>query len=433
MYRLGDAASREGNVFVKIVYMTREYPPHVYGGAGVHVEHLTRQTARMAEVEVKCFGDQYAPCSNPSVKGYPFHEGLFQGNPLKVKQAFMALQTCLHFNATPIEADVVHTHTWYAAWGGLLAKLGYGIPLVVTVHSLEPLRPWKREQLGRGYDVSSWVERAALEAADAVIAVSENDRREILTRFAVDPERVTVVPNGIDHDFFRPVAATDWLTRYGVDPKRRYVLFLGRVSRQKGIHHFVRAAHWIDPNVQIVLCAGSPDTVEMETEIQSAWTNLQRARPHTLWIREMVPREAAVQLYSHAAVFCCPSIYEPFGIINLEAMACETPVVASAVGGIPDVVVDGETGMLVPFTRRSADDPEPADPERFARELAEAVNTILRNPERGKAMGRKGRERVIADFGWDRVAERVMAVYRRVCDSAEAMDASPAQDHQEPQ
>lgn len=416
---------------MKVVYLTCEYPPHVYGGAGVHIEHLVREMARMAEVEVRCFGDQDAPSSNPVVRGYPLREGLFEGNPKRVRKAFMVLQTCLHFNAAPIVADLVHTHTWYAAWGGLLAKLGYGLPLVVTVHSLEPLRPWKREQLGRGYEVSSWVEKAALEAADAVIAVAENDRREILARFAVAPERLAVIPNGIDAEVYRPVEGIEALGRYGIDPDRPYVLFLGRVSRQKGIHHFIRAARSMAPEVQVVMCAGSPDTPDLEQEIQLAWAELQRARPHSRWIREMVPGEVAVQLYGHAAVFCCPSIYEPFGIINLEAMACETPVVASAVGGIPDVVVDGETGLLVPLPRRSATDPEPADPEGFARDLAKAVNTIVFNPERGKAMGRKGRQRVVARFGWNRVAEQVMAVYRRVCGRPEEASATPGKKQRE--
>lgn len=392
--------------------MTREYPPHLYGGAGVHVEYLAREMACLATVEVKCFGDQEVGFGNPLVKGYPFREDMFEGNPRRVKQALMTLLTCMHFNAAPIEADVVHCHTWYAAWGGILAKLCYGTPLVVTVHSLEPLRPWKREQLGHGYDLSSWVEKTALEMADAVIAVSKSDREEILARFNVAPERVRVVPNGIDSNQYRRVMTTGALEKYGVDQDAPYVLFLGRVTRQKGIVHFVNAIRHLNPEIQVVLCAGSPDTPEIALEVETAMVSVQKIRKNMVWIREMVTREAAIELYSHASVFCCPSIYEPFGIINLEAMACETPVVGSAVGGIKEVVVPGETGELVAFEPTSADDPEPAKPREFARDLAQAVNKLVVDEGLRKEMGRKGRERVVGAFGWDRVASRVMEVYQ---------------------
>lgn len=397
---------------LRVVYMTREYPPHIYGGAGVHIEHLASHMARLAEVQVKCVGDQQVAQPHLSVQGYPLEDGLFDANPLKVKQALMVLLTGMRFNALPIEADVVHCHTWYAAWGGILAKLCYGLPLAVTVHSLEPLRPWKREQLGRGYDVSSWVEKTALEMADRVIAVSESDRKEILSRFQVADDRVRAIPNGVSPEVYRPVSSTACLSHYGIDPATPYVLFLGRVSRQKGIHHFLRACRHIDPGVQIVLCAGNPDTPGLAEEIEAGWAALQKERRGLVWIHDMIPRQRAVELYSHAAVFCCPSVYEPFGIINLEAMACETPVVASAVGGINDVVVHGETGFLVPFERRSPDDVEPRDPARFARELAHSINHLLRERELAATMGRKGRQRVIGHFGWDRVAEQVLAVYR---------------------
>ena len=391
--------------------MTREYPPNVYGGAGVHVEYLAREVARHATVEVKCFDGQRATFGNPSVIGYPFGRDMFEGNPRRVRQTLMVLQTCMHFNAAPIEADVVHCHTWYSMWGGVLAKICYGIPLVVTIHSLEPLRPWKREQLGRGYDLSSWVERTALEMSDAVIAVSSSDREQILARFAVDPERLSVIPNGVDTRLYRPVGTKIFLERYGIDTERPYVLFLGRVSRQKGIDHFLRAAFHFDSETQIVLCASAPDTPELLLEIEDLVSTLEGERGSIVWVRNMVEREAAIELYSHAAVFCCPSIYEPFGIINLESMACETPVVASAVGGINDVVVHGETGYLVGFEAMSPEDASPREPEKFARDLAEAVNRLVVDYGLRSAMGRRGRERVVVEFGWDAVAARVLEVY----------------------
>lgn len=399
---------------MKILYMTREYPPHVYGGAGVHVEYLAREMARHATVEVKCFGNQSIGFGNPAVTGYPFASGMFEGNPRRVKQALMALQTCLHFNAAPVEADVVHCHTWYSMWGGILAKICYGVPLVVTVHSLEPLRPWKREQLGRGYDLSSWVEKTALEMADAVIAVSRSDAGEILARFAVAPDRLRVIPNGIDTLQYQPVTTQGALEKYRIDPDVPYVLFLGRVSRQKGIGHFVNSVRYLAPDVQVVLCAGSPDSPEIAFEIERAVSRVDRGLHRLIWIRDMVSRETAVELYSRAAVFVCPSIYEPFGIINLEAMACETPVVASAVGGIREVVVHGETGFLVEFEPRGPDDAEPADPTGFSQDLARRVNALLADPGLRADMGRKGRERVVRQFGWGAVAVMVAEVYGEV-------------------
>jgi len=399
---------------MKVVIMTREYPPHVYGGAGVHVEYLARELARMATVEVKCFGEQRLDFGNPAVHGYPFGSDMFEGNPRRVRQALMVLQSCLHFNAAPVEADVVHCHTWYSMWGGILAKICYGVPLVITVHSLEPLRPWKREQLGRGYDLSTWVEKTAIEMADAVIAVSETDRQEIANRFQVAKNRLQVIPNGIDTRQYGPVASTSALEKYGIDPGRPYVLFLGRVSRQKGIGHFVSACRQLKPEIQAVICASAPDTSAFALEIEKSVEVVQKERGNVIWIREMVTRPEAIELYSHAAVFCCPSIYEPFGIINLEAMACETPVVASRVGGIKEVVVPGETGFLVEFAPAAPDDFEPAEPERFASELAARMNELVANENLRRAMGRKGRERVVSQFGWAAVAEKVLAVYDMV-------------------
>jgi glycogen synthase len=370
----------------------------------------------MATVEVKCFGEQRFDFGNPSVHGYPFGSDMFEGNPRRVRQALMVLQSCLHFNAAPVEADVVHCHSWYAMWGGILAKICYGVPLVITVHSLEPLRPWKREQLGRGYDLSSWVEKSALEMADAVIAVSESDRREIASRFQVADNRLSVIPNGIDTSQYRPVTTFSALEKYGIDPDRPYVLFLGRVSRQKGISHFIAASHHLKPEIQAVICASAPDTSELALEIEKSVETLQKERGNVIWLQEMVTRPEAIELYSHAAVFCCPSIYEPFGIINLEAMACETPVVASRVGGIKDVVVEGETGFLVDVDPVAPDNSEPADPQKFAVALAARMNELVADEKLRHAMGCKGRQRVVAKFGWGAVAEKVFAVYGAMTD-----------------
>jgi glycogen synthase len=398
---------------MNVLYLTREYPPHVYGGAGVHIEHLAREMARLETVRVLCFGEQDAPEANPAVKGLPYGDGLFAGADSRARGALAALETNLRMTATEPDADVVHCHTWYSHFAGILARQALGIPLVITVHSLEPLRPWKREQLGRGYDLSCWIERQALEMADGVIAVSKHDHAALLELFDLDPARVSVVPNGIDADVYSPRHDPEVLRGYGVDPDVPYVLFLGRITRQKGIGHFLAAARRLPTDVQVVICAGDADTEELSHEVVTAVDALRAERPHVAWIQEMVPRANAIALYSHAAVFCCPSVYEPFGIINLEAMACETPVVASRVGGIPDVVVPGETGELVPLVARSANDPEPDDPDAFAAGLAEAMTTLLADPERRARQGRAGRQRVIDEFGWDAVARKVQGVYRQ--------------------
>jgi glycogen synthase len=293
----------------------------------------------------------------------------------------------------------------------MLAKLAYGIPLVLTVHSLEPLRPWKREQLGGGYDVSTWVERTAIEAADAVVAVSNGTRGDVLRLFDLDPARVHVIHNGIDADFYRPDPATDALERHGIDPSVPYVLFVGRITRQKGIVHLVRALHHLAPGIGVVLCAGQPDTSEIAREMTEGVRAVQAERPNVVWIGEMVSREEVRQLYSHAAVFCCPSVYEPFGIINLEAAACQTPVVASAVGGIPEVVVDGETGLLVPV-ELSPDDPmRPLDPDRFELNLAGAINALMADATTREVMGRAGRQRAVESFSWASIARQTVTLY----------------------
>jgi glycogen synthase len=331
--------------------------------------------------------------------------------PEYLRPVFGAMGRNVAWAATNVDADVVHCHTWYSHLGGILIQQGYGIPLVVTVHSLEPLRPWKREQLRGGYELSCWVEQTALSMAEAVVAVSEGTRQDILRVSSVRPERVRVIYNGIDTGLYRPVEATEALERYGVDPSRPYVLFVGRITRQKGIVHLARAIPSIDSSAQVVLCAGAPDTPEIGAEMQAAVADAERRRGGVIWIREMLPREAVVQFYSHATVFCCPSIYEPFGIINLEAMACGTPVVASAVGGIPEVVIDGETGLLVPLEQHQESPFEPLDPARFSADLAAAINRLLGDPALRQRMVRAGRQRVEARFAWPAIAEQTRALY----------------------
>lgn len=396
---------------MKALLLTNEYPPSIYGGAGVHVEFLSRDLAKLVDVDVRCFGDQHVDDGRLTVRGFGLDDSAFTA-PKTLTPVFGAFSRNLAMAATNVDANVVHVHTWYTHLGGVTIKQAYGIPLVLTTHSLEPLRPWKREQLGGGYDASAWVERMAIEMADAVIAVSQGTRDDVIRLFNVDPARVHVIHNGIDLELYRPVSETDALERYGVDPSRPYVLFVGRITRQKGIVHLVRAIPELDPDVQVVLCAGAPDTPEIAAEMEQAVAEARAARPGIIWIQEMVSRDVAVQLYSHATVFCCPSVYEPFGIINLEAMACARPVVASAVGGIPEVVADGETGVLVPVELRSDEPMTPVDPDRFARDLASAVNTLMAEPARREAMGIAGRRRAVEQFSWSSIADQTVALYR---------------------
>jgi glycogen synthase len=329
-----------------------------------------------------------------------------------LKSAFGAVRRCIDFNTTNIDADLVHCHTWYSHFGGILTKLNYGIPLVITTHSLEPLRPWKREQLAGGYDFSLWVEKTALEMADAIIAVSRETKRDIERLFEVDPARVHVTHNGIDLDEYRKVQSTAALKRHEIDPERPYLLFVGRITRQKGIIYLVRAIEFMDRDFQIVLCAGAPDTKEIAVEMNKALAAAKRKRPDIFWIEEMLDRKAVVELYSHAAVFCCPSIYEPFGIINLEAMACGTAVVATAVGGIKEVVVDGETGFLVPLKQMKESPFAPANPEKFARDLAARINQLMRDRPLREKFGRAGRKRAEKCFSWSAIARKTEALYR---------------------
>jgi starch synthase len=390
---------------LRVDLLTREYPPDVYGGAGVHVEYLARELRQLSDTRVHCFGDPAVP-GEPGVARYADPVGLAGANA-----ALRTMGVDLEMAAGCAGTSVVHSHTWYANLAGHTAKLLYGVPHVVTTHSLEPLRPWKAEQLGGGYALSSWCERTAIGAADAVIAVSAGMRRDVLAAYpAVDPDRVRVVPNGIDTAQYAPDPGTDVLSRLGIDPSRPSVTYVGRVTRQKGLPYLLRAARTLPPETQLVLLAGAPDTPEIAAEVEGLVAELKATREGVVWVLAMLPKTEVIQVLTHSTVFVCPSIYEPMGIVNLEAMACETPVVATATGGIPEVVVDGVTGLLVPITQKA--DGTPTDQDRFVADLADAINQILANPSRSKAMGRAGRARAVADYSWSAIAEQTLAIYR---------------------
>ena len=395
----------------KVAIFSKEYPPYVYGGAGVHVEYLSRELARLVPVEVRCFGDQHIDDGNLTVRGYPMWDEMGKNTDPRFTGATDAFARSLAMAKDNLDANVVHCHTWYTDMGGLLAGKLWGVPYVLTIHSLEPLRPWKVEQLGNAYHLSAWMERTAIEQADAVIAVSRETRDDVLRLFNIAPERVHVIHNGIDLQQYRRTDATDALERYGVDPGKPYVLFVGRITRQKGIIHLVNAIPDIDPSLQVVLCAGAPDTPEIGREMAERVEAVSADRGNVIWIQEMLARPDVIQFYSHATVFCCPSVYEPFGIINLEAMACETAVVASAVGGIKEVVVPGETGLLVDLQLKPGTF-DPVDPGKFARDLADAVNTVARDESLRERFGRNGRRRVEEHFSWTAIAHRTLDLYR---------------------
>ncbi|WP_263792998.1 glycogen synthase [Salinibacter sp.] len=401
---------------MKVAILTNEYPPNVYGGAGVHVEYLTRELATLDggqhEIEVLCFGTQDETHDNLRVRGVAPDFELPRQDERHAK--FMdAMARDLVMAGSVADADIIHGHTWYSHLAGCLAKQLTGGRLVLTTHSLEPHRPWKREQLGRGYDGSSWVEQTAYETADGIVAVSGAMKEDVQDLYDVGDADTQVIHNGIDVDQYRPRPDRSTLEEYGVDPDRPFVLFVGRITRQKGILHLVEAIHHFDDDVQVVLCAGAPDTEEIGAEMER---RVETARAETdnriVWLAEMLPREDVITMYTHASVFVCPSVYEPFGIINLEAMACETPVVASRVGGIPEIVVPDETGLLVDVDPTGGDDVEPADPDAFAHGLADGVNALMRDPERREQMGTAARRRVEAQFSWTAIAEQTLAFYK---------------------
>ena len=395
---------------MKVLFLTNEYPPNIYGGAGVHVVYLSRELAKTMPVEVRCFGNQRIEEGNLRVIGFDVDTSNFTC-PKPLRSAFGAVRRCTDFNTMNIDADLVHCHTWYTHFGGILAKKNYAIPLVITVHSLEPLRPWKREQLAGGYDFSLWVEKTALEMTDAVIAVSNETKADIERLFDVDPARVHVIHNGIDLEEYYKVHSTAALKRFHIDPTKPYLLFVGRITRQKGIVHLVRAIDSMDSDFQIVLCAGAPDTPEIAAEMNEAVAKAKSKRDGIIWIEEMVDRKTAIELYSNAAVFCCPSIYEPFGIINLEAMACETAVVATAVGGIKEVVVDGETGFLVPLEQMKETPFDPLNLAKFSCDLAVRINQLMQDRQLREKFGKAGRKRAEEDFSWSAIARETEELY----------------------
>ncbi len=399
---------------MRVGLMTREYPPNVYGGAGVHVEYLSRELARTIDVEVHCWGTQNFDDGNLHVRGAEPWAQLSEGSHAKYKTALETLSLNLAQMSPLASIDIVHTHTWYVAMAGFLAKKLFDIPFVLTTHSLEPLRAWKAEQLGSGYAMSSWMERTAILDADAVIAVSQGTRTDILRAYPeIDPGRIHVIYNGIDLNEYQKTSDTTALLKYGVNPDLPYVLFVGRITRQKGVTHLVEAIQYLPAGTQVVLCAGAPDTPEIATEMREKVAEARAINRNVVWIEKMVTKPEAIQLYSNAAVFCCPSVYEPFGIINLEAMACQAPVVASATGGILEVVVDGETGYLVPFQQ----DPVttfPLHPDAFARDLAEKISDLLAHPEKAKRFGEAGRRRVEATFAWSAIADQTVDLYRKL-------------------
>ncbi len=382
---------------MRISLVTREWPPDIYGGAGVHVEHLVPELRKLIDVDVHCFGDEKAGAT-----AYGVPSNLAQANP-----AIQTLGINLEMLGNFSDSQVIHTHTWYANMAGHLGGLLHGLPHVITAHSLEPRRPWKAEQLGGGYQISSWAEVTAYESASAIIAVSNGMRSDILDCYPqLDPAKIKVVYNGIDTEVISKVADNSALTKYGIDPDRPYVLFVGRITRQKGIMHLLRAAELLPPEVALVLCASSPDTPELGAEVSAQIAKLAETRTGVHWLKDQLPRPELIQVLSHASVFACPSIYEPLGIVNLEAMACEVPVVASDVGGIPEVVVDGTTGYLVHYDEMNV--------AEFESNFAVALEKVIFNSDSAKQLGTAGRARAVSDFGWDRIAKQTVEIYQSV-------------------
>ncbi len=403
---------------MRVVILTREYPPEVYGGAGVHVEYLSRELARLTAVEVRCFGAERESAEG-SLTVHPYGPWEALAGTEAGLSALQTMSVDLVMAAGLERASLVHSHTWYTNLAGHVAKLLYDVPHVMTSHSLEPLRPWKAEQLGAGgYALSRFCERAAIEAADAVIAVSSQMREDILTCYSwIDGDRVVVIRNGIDAEEYRPDPATDVLESHGIDPARPTVIFVGRITLQKGLTHLLDSARHLDRHAQLVLCAGAPDTPEIAEEVATKVQRLQQERGDVVWIDRMLQRREVIQLMSHATVLVCPSLYEPLGIVNLEAMACGTAVVATATGGIPEVVEDGVTGYVVPFDPRTDGHLAPRDPEAFTQALAERVNALIADPGLAAKLGEAGRQRVVEEFSWSAVAQETLTLYHRLLDT----------------
>ncbi len=404
---------------MKVLIYTREYPPYVYGGAGVHVEYLARELSRLMDVEVRCFGDQDRIDGRLTIMGFKPDELHMKSTNPQLIPILNTLNTCVQMNSGKLDADLIHCHTWYGQFAGIVSKLCYGTPLILTTHSLEPLRPWKREQLGRGYDASCWIEKTAIEMADRVIAVSNEAKQDVLNHFNVAEGKISVIYNGIDLEEYKATTDTSALDKYKVDKSKPFILFVGRITRQKGIIHLVNAIKYINSEVQIVLCASAPDTEEILIEMKVSVEAVMKTRSNIVWITEMLPKNEVIQFYSHAAVFCCPSIYEPFGIINIEAMACGTPVVASRVGGIKEVVVDGETGILVPLEQEKTAPFEPSNPDKFSYDLAVGINRLLADKDLRGMMASRGRKRVEKHFNWKAIAIQTQELYKSILSDAQ--------------
>ncbi len=399
---------------MKIALFSNEFPPNIYGGAGVHIDFLSQELARLGQVEVRCFGNQSEQTDAMHVLGIQSSLNKMEDDSNPHLKMFHNLSRNVEMAQHTLEADVIHCHTWYTHLAGIFSRELLQVPLILTTHSLETHRPWKVEQLGNGYFLSRWIEHHAYNTADGVIAVSQQMKTDVVEAYGINPEKVTVIHNGIDPEFYKPTIDTDLLHQYGIDPDIPFVLFVGRITRQKGISQLIAAAHYFNADCQIVLCAGAPDTPEIAQETEELIAELQSKRSGVILISEMLPREKIKVLYSHARVFACPSLYEPFGIINLEAMSCETPVVGSAVGGIPEIIIEGETGYLIELESVSRTDFNPKNPVEFQKSFAAKINRLLDDENLANQMGKAGRQRVLNIFSWESIAKTTYAYYEEV-------------------
>ena len=399
---------------MKIALFTNEFPPNIYGGAGVHIDFLSQELSKLGQVEVRCFGTQDEELNSMNVLGIQSSLTKMEDVTNPHIKMFHNLSKNVEMSQHTQEADVVHCHTWYTHLAGIFTRELLQIPLILTTHSLETHRPWKVEQLGNGYFLSRWIENHAYNTSDGVIAVSEQMKTDVVEAYGINPEKVTVIHNGIDPEFYKPTFDNDLLREYGINPEVPFVLFVGRITRQKGISQLISAAKYFNKNCQIVLCAGAPDTPEIAKETEGLINELKSQRTGVILISEMLPREKIKVLYSHARVFACPSLYEPFGIINLEAMSCETAVVGSEVGGIPEIIVEGKTGYLIPLESVSRTNFNPKNPEAFQKEFASKINILLDDENLAKTMGKAGRAKVLEKFSWESIAKTTYNYYQEV-------------------
>lgn len=399
---------------MKIALFSNEFPPNIYGGAGVHIDFLSHELAKLAEVEVRCFGNQLEENDKMNVIGIQSSLTKMEDDTNPHIKMFHNLSKNVEMSQHTMQADIIHCHTWYTHLAGIFSRELLQVPLILTTHSLETHRPWKVEQLGNGYFLSRWIENHAYNTADGVIAVSEQMKTDVVEAYGINPKKVTVIHNGIDPEFYKPTFDTNLLLEYGINPEIPFVLFVGRITRQKGISQLISAAKYFDEDCQIVLCAGAPDTTEIAKETENLISDLKSTRNGVILISEMLPREKIKVLYSHAHVFACPSLYEPFGIINLEAMSCETPVVGSDVGGIPEIIVEGETGYLIELESVSRTDFNPKNPVEFQKNFASKVNQLLADEKLATAMGKAGRKRVLEKFSWESIAKTTYIYYEEV-------------------